>query len=590
MQIDWAKVKTIFDAALHRAPTLRPAFLTEACGGDGALRAEVETLLRHYAAANPSFLEQPVFADTVSFIEEALPQRFGPYRIVRELGRGGMGAVYLAERADGEFKKQVAIKVMQSNLSAAEVARFKQERQILADLDHPNIARLLDGGTQDGLPYVVMELVEGRSLRALLKEQGALPLEQAVALTEQVCAGLAAAHRLGVVHRDIKPENLMVAESEGRWLVKILDFGIARASATAGELNQTKTGVVMGTAAYMSPEQALGATHDRIDARSDVYSLGMVLYEMLTGQVAFAGASPHAVIAKHLHEQPTPPSRVRAELRISGAVERVVLKALAKDRAERQQTVEALAAELTQAYTHGQQTVRASWLPGRRMALAVALVCGLLLAVAAWGWWRRQDARPAVVVDATLPAANAPAPLRLTYRVFKRSPNGAALALGLEDAARVGDEVYLELTPPFQCAVYLLYEDRQGTLVWANPKPNRAPQIGLAGQLLRVPEQAGVKLDAPPRKQNFLVVYVPDSVNWSLEDAVLPERFAVKTEGVYVPYALLSKAATQRLREHLRNEAELLESTAPPVNAVYALELKPSERTRYHRVTIRQTE
>ncbi|MBI1764136.1 MAG: serine/threonine protein kinase [Acidobacteria bacterium] len=585
MQLDWAKAKTILNAALQCDPSQRQAFLREACDADDALRAEVEKLLRAHANANPSFLENPVLADTASFVDELdkLPQqRFGPYRIVRELGRGGMGAVFLAERADGEFNKQVAIKVMQGGLSRAEVARFKQERQILADLDHPNIARLLDGGTQDGLPYVVMELVEGRSLRALLKEQGALPLAQAIALTQQVCAGLAAAHRLGVVHRDIKPENLMVIEGAGQPAVKILDFGIARASAAISELSQTKTGVVMGTAAYMSPEQALGVTHDQIDARSDIYSLGMVLYEMLTGQVAFTGASQQAVIVKRLQERPTPPNQLRVVPPIPRAVEAVVLKALEKERADRPQTVEELAQALT---TASEAHPRPAWLNWKWAALLV-VVCAAL-AFGYRGWPRGQTK-----IETTAPPANLPvaAAQRLTYRVFKRGPNGATQALGLEDAVRTDDEVYLEITPPFQCAVYLLYEDRQETLVWANPKPNRAPQIGLAGQLLRVPERAGVKLDAPPRKQNFLVVYVPDSVNWSLEDAVLPERFVVKTEDVFIPYALISVAAARRLRAHLLNTAEQLELTAPPVKAAYALELKPEARTLYHRVTVRQTE
>lgn len=585
MQIDWDKAKALHAAALERDPKQRAALLDEACGaGEEALRAEVEKLLDAHAKANPSFLENPVFAATASFVEELdelIGERFGPYRIVSKIGSGGMGAVFLAERVDGELEMQVAIKVMRGNLSAEEVARFKRERQILAQLNHPNIARLYDAGTLNGRPYVVMELIEGRSLREWLKERGTLPVAQAVAVAEQVCAGLSAAHRLGVVHRDIKPENLMVVEREGHPLIKIVDFGIARANVSAHDANQTHTGVVMGTAAYMSPEQASGATHDQIDERSDVYSLGIVLYEMLTGRVAFTGASPYEVIGQHLRATPAPLHRARAESLIPPAIKRVVLKALAKDREHRQQTATALVEDL-------QQALLPQRLPVKRLALFGALI--LLLAATGWYWFKQQAVRPASEISLPLAEAKAPETSSLTYRVFKRSPNGAAQALGLEDGVQSGDEIYLEITPPYQCAVYLLYEDRQGTLVWANPKANRAPQIALRGQPLRVPERNGVMLDPPARKQNFLLVYVPDSVNWSLEDAVLPERITVKIEEVFIPYARLSATATQRLRMHLSKAAESLDSPASPVAAVYTLAFKPEERTRYHRVTVRQTQ
>src|SRR5262249_14972552 len=158
--------------------------------------------------------------------------------------------------------------------------------------------------------------VEGRSLRAILRERGALPLDDVVEIAKQVCAGLDAAHQRGVIHRDIKPENLMVAEKSSGKLVKILDFGIARLNGPEASTDRTRTGMMRGRAAYRSPEQAAGATHKQIDARADVYSLGMVIYEMLTGRAAFESDTVLAIINQHLCEKPTPPSRLRPDLNI----------------------------------------------------------------------------------------------------------------------------------------------------------------------------------------------------------------------------------------------------------------------------------
>lgn len=240
----------------------------------------------------------------------------------------------------------------------------------------------------------------------------------------------------------------------------------------------------------------------------------------------------------------------------------------------------------------------ANGLRNRRWALA-ALALLILLAAAYLGRQSmiarsgkqteadRQTLNKSSSVSATPLAVAAKS---LTYRVLKQSPKGEVIPLRLEDAVQLNDVVHLEITLPFQCAVYLLYEDRAGSLVWANPKPNRAPQIGLPGQPVRVPEQDGIHIGEIARKQNFLVIYVPQGVNWSLEDAVLPDQLAVKTEDVFVPYAKLSRRAATKLLGRLQKEAEQIEFVAPPVKASYARELgKEAERTLYHRVTIWQT-
>ena len=626
--MNWTQVEAIFNAASLLPPAQRAAYLAQACGADEAVRAEVEKLLRSHDAAQ-SFLEKPLVgadAATQSGLADVdtEPLRIGRYQILRELGRGGMGAVYLAERADGEFKQRVAIKLMRRAGSAWEIARFKQERQMLADLDHPNIARLLDGGTHEGLPYVVMEYLEGESLRALLKRRGALPLDLVVTLTRQLSDGLAAAHERGIVHRDIKPENLMVSEKSGQWRLKILDFGIARAAesnATSGdERNHTRTGLVLGTATYMSPEQARGATGDKIDARSDVYSQGCVLYEMLTGQAAFTGDSFNDVVAKHLYEPPPPfntlPNKrasaatvISLETTIdeslpsalSSAVETVVRKALAKDRKDRQQSVLELADELeTAARQPINDPLRTTPLPQRAIVAATnklapprrwlhwagaAFIVVSLFGLGAQQWLMKTA--PAVELKQqvlpTTPSAT------LTYRAFRRDPGKAIHPLGLNDKIVIEDDIYLEVTPPVSCAVYFFYEDRTGTLMWANPLPNETPQRALAGQTLRVPTKGGVSIGEINRVQTFLVVYVPTGVNWSLEDAVNPDRLKiVKTPDVYIPYVEINPPAAARLKKYLTDSAKLIEFAAPQ-DALYSQPLALAEpRAFYHRLELYQ--
>src|SRR4029079_1736400 len=216
------------------------------------------------------------------------------YRIVRLLGKGGMGEVYLAEQLR-VGSRLVALKVLNRACSQDPVTtkRFENEISAAGSIQRRNVVTVYESRiTDDGQIYVAMEFIRGKSLRALLLEQEVLPLESVVRVTRQICAGLGAAHKLGIVHRDIKPDNLMIsADEHGDHAVKVVDFGIARFAEMGGRVLTTRHGFILGTPAYMSPEQALGLTGDKIDARSDIYSVGMVVYEMLTGTVAFHGDS-----------------------------------------------------------------------------------------------------------------------------------------------------------------------------------------------------------------------------------------------------------------------------------------------------------
>lgn len=275
------------------------------------------------------------------------------YRIIQLLGKGGMGEVYLAEQLR-VGRRRVALKVLSRACSEDPeiIKRFENEAASAGRIHHRNVVMIYESRvTDDGQIYVVMEYVDGNSLRHEIDERGALPLQEIVEIAKQICAGLNTAHKLGIVHRDIKPDNLMLArDEEGALFVKVVDFGIARLLEPGEGGSQTKTGVIMGTPFYMSPEQALGNTGDKIDARSDIYSLGMVVYQMLTGRVAFESDSWMRVMYKHINEQPMAPSQLRPELASFEEVERVVLKSLEKDRENRHSSATEFATELEKAY------------------------------------------------------------------------------------------------------------------------------------------------------------------------------------------------------------------------------------------------
>src|ERR687886_2000600 len=231
-------------------------------------------------------------ATTDQLIDTVFDRR---YRIVRKLGSGGMADVYLAE--DQELGRRVAIKILNDRHAADDqfVERFRREAKNAAGLSHPSIVSIYDRGTAEGTYYIAMEYLDGRSLKELIVSRGPAPIKTAVDYARQVLAAVGFAHRHGIVHRDIKPHNVLVAGDDGR--LKVTDFGIARSGAS----QMTEVGSIIGTAQYLSPEQARGAP---VDQRSDVYSVGIVLYELLTGTVPFTGETPVEIAMKHLSETP----------------------------------------------------------------------------------------------------------------------------------------------------------------------------------------------------------------------------------------------------------------------------------------------
>ncbi len=311
--VDWPIVEEILNRALDLPPAERAAYVDRVCGSDERLRREVESLLA-FDAPDDSFLESPALSSLADLPEASADplagRRIGPYQLLREIGRGGMGAVFLAMRDDGHYQKQVAIKVIKRGLDTDFILRrFLSERQILASLDHPNIARLLDGGaTQEGLPYLVMEYVEGRPITAYCEAER-LPIAERLRLFREACAAVHYAHQHLVIHRDLKPSNILVT-ADGK--PKLLDFGIAKMldpDVDVYAMEVTATALRMMTPNYASPEQVRGLP---VTTASDVYSLGVLLYELLTGHRPYRlkGHSAEEIMRAVLEDEPVKPSTV----------------------------------------------------------------------------------------------------------------------------------------------------------------------------------------------------------------------------------------------------------------------------------------
>jgi serine/threonine protein kinase len=340
----WRRLDELFSAALELPADSRDGYLEAACAGDAALRAELHALLA--AHEGPGMLDRrPALPEARSLSAEVAPLRalaagamLGPYEVIAMLGAGGMGEVYRAR--DPRLGREVAIKVVRGTAPTRDaLRRFQHEARAAAALNHPNLLTIHDVGEQDGVPYVVGELLEGESLRERL-QRGAIPVAQALSLLREALAGLAAAHGKGIVHRDLKPENLFLT-TEGR--LKVLDFGLAKRLDAPAGLEQTPTpiGAVLGTMGYTAPELLTG--RGPVPA-SDLFALGAVLHEMLSGRRAFGGPTPLAVMNAVLTEEP-PRLRV-GDAAASPELERLVARLLAKRLDQRYATVRDVLADL----------------------------------------------------------------------------------------------------------------------------------------------------------------------------------------------------------------------------------------------------
>ncbi len=371
MTFDVTDIQQIFnDAILLDSEDQRSKYLDQVCGENEKLRQRVNSLLKAHSEAGAFFGGSP-FETRIHDTVEMIGQQIGPYKLLEVIGEGGMGTVYMAEQTK-PILRRVALKLIKTGMDTQQViARFEAERQALAMMDHPNIAKVLDAGASDtGRPYFVMELVKGKPITKFCDEQR-LDTESRLKLFQQVCHAVQHAHQKGIIHRDLKPNNVLVAMYDDRPVPKVIDFGVAKA--TADKLTDktmfTRFGQIVGTLAYMSPEQAHFNNLD-IDTRSDIYSLGAILYELLAGEPPFdwekiKSQALDETLRMIRDDEPTKPSTnlsataQRAEIGLSrksspqklvnvlrGDLDWIVMKSLEKDRSRRYETAVDLATDV----------------------------------------------------------------------------------------------------------------------------------------------------------------------------------------------------------------------------------------------------
>ena len=353
MADNWKQIREIFDAASRLRPEDRVAYLDRACDGFDDIRGEVESLLSSLDRSE-SFLETPAVANMAEALEPPSLElekgrRFAHYEIMRQIGEGGMGVVYLAR--DTRLDRLVAIKLLNTGFerNADNIRRFVQEAKAASALNHPNILTIFEIGEIEGSHYIVSEYIEGRTLRDLMKSEK-VELREIVDIVSQSAGALAAAHKARIVHRDIKPENIIVRDDG---YVKVLDFGLAKLLPenlsgvwTRGMVenqNSTASGMILGTVNYMSPEQAKG---ERVDQRTDIFSLGVMLYEMIAGKRPFEGDSAVESFANLINKQPEPIETKTNGAPLLAELQRILTKMLRKDRDLRYQTMQELVADL----------------------------------------------------------------------------------------------------------------------------------------------------------------------------------------------------------------------------------------------------
>ena len=386
----WMDAEPILHAALNRAPHERAAFVADACVGDDELRRQVEAFLEEDSAAT-GFLSTPAVALTAAAAADVsfVGRQLGPYTIRGQLGAGGMGVVYRAW--DSQLERDVAIKILPPTFATDvnRLARFEREARVLAALNHPHIGAIYGLEDLDGVPALVLELVDGPTLADRLAN-GEVPITEALAIATQIVEALDVAHQRGIIHRDLKPANITISATG---TVKILDFGLAKdleqidTDATisivraASAPTLSTVGAILGTAAYMSPEQARG---ERVDARTDLFSLGAVLYEIVTGRQAFDGNTPASIVNAVLTEEPTPPRTVNPN--VPRLLDRIILKLLTKDRDRRYASAGDVHADLTRP-PRGVVT-------SHRVLVGLGVTASLVaVVVSAWPLPRKRDAQ-----------------------------------------------------------------------------------------------------------------------------------------------------------------------------------------------------
>jgi serine/threonine protein kinase len=589
----WQQISRIFKSAISLDPDARNAYVAGQCGSDDSLRAEVDKLIASHQQASEQDFIGGMAAEAAApllIIEDEVgpPQRtlsngqhFGSYVILDPLGAGGMGEVYLAR--DTRLDRTVALKILPPDISGDKrrMQRFRQEAKVASSLNQPNILTVFEFGEVGGLTFLATEFVDGETLRDHLRGKKKLKLVEILDINIQVLAALDAAHEANIVHRDIKPENVMIRRRDH--VVKVLDFGLAKVTekkiskddeSEAATAFKTAPGIIMGTINYMSPEQAqAGAT----DQRTDIWSTGVMLYEMVAGKMPFSGATSSHTIVQILEKDPLPLTKdVPAEL------ERIVLKAMAKDPDERYQTAKDMLIDLrslkrrleVQAEierTSSPSTERPAAIgdqpraaQGNKRGVVIALVTVMVLVTAAIfgiSMWRSTRERAKLVT----PAAAVPATVgerKLTYWItVQKFKNGKPY----QDPFPLAGEINFEATYQIRVNVqspqaghlYILNEGPASTepefvVLFPSTTANEGSSLLAAAQTVQIPEKSWFRFDRQQGTEKLWLVFSAEPVP-ELENV---KQYANRKAKGLIPSAAENKSVQNFLTQHSASKPE----------------------------------
>jgi serine/threonine protein kinase len=519
----------LFVAGLGLPLQKRMAFWVKECGGDREMLSELRKLQDgHDAAEEIDFLNKAAWSPkstTASGNDEGWQkmnrgEKFGKFTIKECIGAGGMGEVYLAR--DEVLSRDVVIKLVKGELDPDSVARFRREMKTLAQIKHENVVLVYEGDIKDGHPYMVMEHLPGVDLRRFMENQGKqkpLPLRQVAEITRQACAGLAQAHQLGIVHRDIKPANIFILQNEKGLQAKVIDFGLAippvmTTTEAANDITHKPTVGAPGTFLYMSPEQLEGKRADEIDARSDIYSFGLVVYEMLTGRMAFPLAE-HRYYKKPLD----PPSKLNPEL--SKEIDDVVMRALAESPGARQQKIEELAQQLDAAIHKPSKKPAPDpapapkpWPISRKLIpVAAALLIALLFAPQVYRAINNGPP-PSPTVEVSPPPTATPAPElnSLALSIYRNAGGKDYKPVSPDTIFHNQESIRISLKMPQDGYVYMVQQGSSGRVqvIFPHPRINAGNNRAVRDQeLIFPPEQSAppMKFDNRPGTETVYVLF-----------------------------------------------------------------------------------
>ncbi|PWT87829.1 MAG: hypothetical protein C5B55_14175 [Blastocatellia bacterium] len=588
----WEQVSRIFKSAIELDVGAREAYLASECGHDELLRKEVSRLIQsHQQASDDNFIETPAFVPSDPGKTLSDGQKVGPYEIVKHLGTGGMGEVYLAN--DKRLERQVALKILSGELAhdKRRMQRFQQEARMASSLNQPNILTIFEFGEVDSLNFLATEYIDGETLREHLRGKP-LKLPEVLDISVQIVAALDAAHEAKVVHRDIKPENVMIRRRDR--IVKVLDFGLAKASEKSSVTHETDSqiatqfktaaGTILGTVNYMSPEQAQGL---QVDARTDLWSVGVMIYEMVVGAAPFTGRTTSHTIVQILESDPKPLSSV-TNVRVPDELERIVSKALRKPVDERYQTAKDLlvdlrklrkqldldaemkrsVAPLQSAVTaaaatstiEAVPTPTASLSPGRNhlLLLVVGAVVFLIAALWAINSWRQKT--PNTSTPATTSVASPQRALTYSITVQKyrdNKPFEAPFQLAKEMVFERDYQIRLNLTSPQTGFLYVLNEGphdngqpAEFVVLFPSPTSNSGSALVTENHEVQIPDKSWIHFDNEKGTEKVWLVFAENAVP-ELEPV---RSFASqKTAGLITDSALRDKVEAF-LRSHPGNK------------------------------------